>query len=52
MVWNGTKPTATQSTLKEGSGGALGAGGKLQGSSINPAPDGTAGDAAKEFEQK
>ncbi|MCC6664057.1 MAG: hypothetical protein IT375_09945 [Polyangiaceae bacterium] len=50
LVYGGTKPSG--GTLVEGSGGAKGPGGKLQGSGLNPAPEGSAGTVAKEYEQK
>lgn len=52
LVWNGTKPTLDTTPLVEGAGGGKGAGGKLQGSGLNPAPDGSDGAKAKELEQK
>ncbi|MBK7578930.1 MAG: hypothetical protein IPI67_01880 [Myxococcales bacterium] len=52
LVWNGTKPSIPSTVLAEGTGGAKGPGGAVQGSNLNPAPEGTAGPAGKEFEQK
>ena len=53
LVWNGTKPGIPSTVLQESSTkSAKGPGGAVQLSGLNPAPDGSGGDAAKEFEQK
>ncbi len=53
LVFHGTAPAKTGTVmLTAASGGIAGKGGSAGGVGVNPAPDGSSGQSAKEFEQK